>query len=71
MNGVMRMDIPDIRIGVVGGGSWGTALANLLAEKGYPIDLRLSVHCFDLPDIHQTAIPASAKRILSVLSQST
>jgi glycerol-3-phosphate dehydrogenase (NAD(P)+) len=29
----------DINIGVVGAGSWGTALANLLAEKGYPIDL--------------------------------
>jgi glycerol-3-phosphate dehydrogenase (NAD(P)+) len=25
-------------IGVVGGGSWGTALANLLARKGYPVD---------------------------------
>ncbi len=29
----------DLKIGVVGGGSWGTALANLLATKGYPIDL--------------------------------
>lgn len=28
----------DKRIGVVGAGSWGTALANLLATKGYPID---------------------------------
>ncbi len=28
----------DIRIGVVGGGSWGTALANLLAVKGYLVD---------------------------------
>jgi len=27
-----------IRIGVVGGGSWGTALAQLLALKGYAID---------------------------------
>ena len=26
------------RIGVLGGGSWGTALAHLLAGKGYPID---------------------------------
>lgn len=26
------------RIGVVGGGSWGTALANLLASKGTPVD---------------------------------
>jgi glycerol-3-phosphate dehydrogenase (NAD(P)+) len=27
------------RIGVIGGGSWGTALGKLLAEKGYPISL--------------------------------
>ena len=27
------------RLGVVGAGSWGTALANLLAGKGYAIDL--------------------------------
>jgi glycerol-3-phosphate dehydrogenase (NAD(P)+) len=33
-------NMPDgFDIGVVGAGSWGTALANLLAEKGYPIDL--------------------------------
>ncbi len=28
-----------LRVGVVGAGSWGTALANLLACKGYAIDL--------------------------------
>lgn len=27
------------KIGVIGAGSWGTALANLLAEKGYTVDL--------------------------------
>ncbi len=27
------------RIGVIGAGSWGTTLANLLAEKGFPVDL--------------------------------
>lgn len=31
-------DCLNMRIGVVGGGSWGTALAQLLAVKGYPID---------------------------------
>jgi len=30
---------PDLKIGVVGAGSWGTALADLLAGKGFPIDL--------------------------------
>jgi len=29
----------NLRIGVVGAGSWGTALANLLAQKGFPVDL--------------------------------
>lgn len=32
-------EISSLTIGVVGAGSWGTALANLLAVKGYPIDL--------------------------------
>jgi glycerol-3-phosphate dehydrogenase (NAD(P)+) len=31
--------VEDLKIGVVGAGSWGTALANLLALKGYHIDL--------------------------------
>jgi glycerol-3-phosphate dehydrogenase (NAD(P)+) len=29
------------RIGVIGAGSWGTTLANLLAEKGFEVDLWL------------------------------
>jgi glycerol-3-phosphate dehydrogenase (NAD(P)+) len=33
------IDTKKFHIGVVGGGSWGTALANLLASKGYPINL--------------------------------
>ncbi|MBA3028459.1 MAG: NAD(P)-dependent glycerol-3-phosphate dehydrogenase [Desulfobacteraceae bacterium] len=32
-------DILSTKIGVVGGGSWGTALADLLASKGFPVDL--------------------------------
>jgi glycerol-3-phosphate dehydrogenase (NAD(P)+) len=31
------LDPKKFKIGVVGGGSWGTALANLLASKGYAI----------------------------------
>jgi len=33
------VDLSTFRIGVVGAGSWGTALANLLAMKGFKIDL--------------------------------
>ncbi|MEN8212681.1 MAG: NAD(P)H-dependent glycerol-3-phosphate dehydrogenase [Thermodesulfobacteriota bacterium] len=33
------IDIAKTRIGVVGGGSWGTALAKLLADKGFILDL--------------------------------
>ncbi|MBT8363607.1 MAG: glycerol-3-phosphate dehydrogenase, partial [Deltaproteobacteria bacterium] len=29
----------NLKIGVVGAGSWGTALANLLTSKGFLIDL--------------------------------
>jgi glycerol-3-phosphate dehydrogenase (NAD(P)+) len=29
----------DLRIGVIGGGSWGTVLADLLAAKGFAVDL--------------------------------
>ena len=32
-------DVAKLKIGVVGAGSWGTALANLLAGKGYTVDL--------------------------------
>jgi glycerol-3-phosphate dehydrogenase (NAD(P)+) len=34
-----KRDAETARIAVVGAGSWGTALANLLADKGYPVDL--------------------------------
>ena len=33
------LDTKNFKIGVVGGGSWGTALANLLASKGYVVNL--------------------------------
>jgi glycerol-3-phosphate dehydrogenase (NAD(P)+) len=33
-----NIDIEATAIGVVGAGSWGTALANLLAHKGFPVD---------------------------------
>ena len=34
-----EIDAGKFHIGVVGGGDWGTALANLLASKSYSIDL--------------------------------
>lgn len=33
------IDTSGLRIGVIGAGNWGTALANLLASKGHPVDL--------------------------------
>ncbi|MDO9264713.1 MAG: NAD(P)H-dependent glycerol-3-phosphate dehydrogenase [Desulfosalsimonadaceae bacterium] len=33
------MDVVSAKIGVVGAGSWGTALASMLGMKGYPVDL--------------------------------
>lgn len=35
---MMTKAVQEARIGVVGGGSWGTALANLLGNKGYAVD---------------------------------
>jgi glycerol-3-phosphate dehydrogenase (NAD(P)+) len=35
----VRVDVEKIKIGVVGAGSWGTALADLLGHKGFKIDL--------------------------------
>jgi glycerol-3-phosphate dehydrogenase (NAD(P)+) len=35
----VKLDVNKIKIGVVGAGSWGTALANLLGHKGFKIDL--------------------------------
>ena len=35
----LNADVKQAKIGVVGAGSWGTALANHLAEKGYAVDL--------------------------------
>lgn len=32
------VEVADMKIGVVGAGSWGTALANLLATKGFAVD---------------------------------
>ncbi len=39
MNNHVEIDIDKIRIGVVGAGSWGTALANHLGKKGFKLDL--------------------------------
>ena len=34
-----RIDVSSVKIGVVGAGSWGTALADLLGLKGFKLDL--------------------------------
>lgn len=34
-----KIDTAAVRLGVVGGGAWGTALAKLLADKGFDLDL--------------------------------
>ena len=38
------------RMGVIGGGSWGTALAKLLADKGYPVSMWIhdAEHCREM-----------------------
>lgn len=39
-NGGIRLDrVNELKVAVVGAGSWGTALAHLLASKGYRVDL--------------------------------
>jgi glycerol-3-phosphate dehydrogenase (NAD(P)+) len=45
------------RIGVIGGGSWGTALGKLLAEKGYPVSLWVheATHCRELSERRENA----------------
>ena len=45
------------RIGVIGGGTWGTALAKLLAEKGYPVSLWVheESHCREIMETRENA----------------
>ena len=45
------------RIGVIGGGSWGTALGKLLAEKGHPVSLWVheATHCRELCERRENA----------------
>ncbi|MBI5592118.1 MAG: NAD(P)-dependent glycerol-3-phosphate dehydrogenase [Deltaproteobacteria bacterium] len=59
---------PDLKIGVVGAGSWGTALANLLGTKGYPIDfwvfeeeVRFQIRTFRENRIFLPGIPLSER----------
>jgi glycerol-3-phosphate dehydrogenase (NAD(P)+) len=34
-----KIDLKKFKIAIVGAGSWGTAIADLLACKGYQVDL--------------------------------
>jgi glycerol-3-phosphate dehydrogenase (NAD(P)+) len=45
------------RLGVIGGGSWGTALAKLLAEKGYPVSMWVHdpAHCRAMSEKRENA----------------
>ncbi len=56
MNNAMEVD--KLKIGVVGAGSWGTALANHLALKGYRID-----HWVFEPEVKQQMVTAHENRM--------
>ena len=56
----------EINIAVIGAGSWGTTLANLLAEKGYPVtlwcyekDLAERIEQSGVNDLYLPGIPLS------------
>lgn len=51
-------DVSGLNIGVVGAGSWGTALANLLALKGYAVDWWVFERdiCEQLHETHENAV---------------
>lgn len=59
-----------MKIGVIGGGSWGTTLANLLANKGYTVTLWVYEEdlCVSINDSHEN--PLYLKDILLSLNLS-
>ncbi len=36
---MVNFKVDQLKVGVIGGGSWGTALANLAGSKGHAVDL--------------------------------
>ncbi|MFK5925168.1 MAG: NAD(P)H-dependent glycerol-3-phosphate dehydrogenase [Desulfuromusa sp.] len=58
----------EIRIAVIGAGSWGTTLANLLAQKGYPVtlwcyeeDLAERIQTSKINDLYLPDVPLSER----------
>lgn len=70
-----------INIGVIGAGSWGTTLANLLAEKGYPVTLwcyekdlaerieQLGINDLYLPEIQLSKNLQATSNLTSAVSE--
>lgn len=58
-----------MNIGVIGGGSWGTALANLLAGKGYAVDLWVfeAEICAQIAAQHENAVFLPGIRLAETL----
>ena len=66
-----NIDVNSIKIGVVGAGSWGTTLADLLGEKGFKVDhwvfeaeVRKQIHIMDTT--LTTALPRQACATASI-----
>ncbi|NOQ42002.1 MAG: NAD(P)H-dependent glycerol-3-phosphate dehydrogenase [Desulfuromusa sp.] len=71
----------EIKIAVIGAGSWGTTLANLLAEKGYPVTLwcfeedlaeriqQSGINDLYLPEVHLSKKLQTTSNLKSAVSE--